>query len=74
MTQQEALELIRKLLKAKDQDELMQLVSLYLPTVDATFFQTAEAAAQQLEREGKPEIATSFRGLTDRMLRMKTLI
>jgi hypothetical protein len=74
VTQQEAIDLIRKLLKAKDQDELMQLVSLYLPSVDATFFQTAEAAAQQLEREGKPSIATSLRALTDRMLRMKTLI
>jgi hypothetical protein len=74
MTQQEAIDLVRKLLKAKDQDELMQLVSLYLPSVDATFFQTAEAAALQLEREGKPQIATSLRGLTDRMLRMKTLI
>ncbi len=45
MTQQEASDLVRKLLKAKDQDDLMQLVSLYLPLVDATFFQTAEAAA-----------------------------
>jgi len=74
VTQQEALDLIRKLLKAKDQDELMQLVSLYLPTVDATFFQTAELAAQQLERENKPAIAASLRSLTDHMLRMKTLI
>jgi hypothetical protein len=42
--------------------------------VDATFFQTSEAVAQQLEREGKPAIATSLRGLSDNMLRMKTLI
>lgn len=74
MTQQEAVDAIRKLLKAKDEDELMQLVGLYLPAVDATFFQTAEAVARQLEREGKPTIAASLRGLTDRMLRMKTLI
>jgi hypothetical protein len=52
----------------------MQLVSLYLPSVDATFFQTAEAAARQLEREDKPAIAAALRDLTDRMLRMKTLI
>jgi hypothetical protein len=74
VTQQEAVNLIRMLLKAKDQDELMQLVNLHLPTVDATFFQTSEAVAQQLEREGKPAIATSLRGLSDNMLRMKTLI
>jgi hypothetical protein len=74
VTQQEAVDAIRKLLKAKDEDELMQLVGLYLPAVDATFFQTAEAVARQLEREGKPTIAASLRGLTDRMLRMKTLI
>jgi len=74
MTQQEALDAIRQLLKAKDEDEVMQLVGIYLPLVDSTFFQTAEAAARQLEREGKPGIAASLRGLTDRMLRMKTLI
>ena len=74
MDQSEALALVRRLLKAKDEDELMKLVGLYLPAIDGAFFSVAAAAAQQLEREGKPAVAEALRGLTDRMLRMKTLI
>ena len=74
MTRQEALDLVRELLQAKDEDVLMQLVSLNLPMLDGTFFGMAEASARQLEREGKPAIAEALRGLTSRMLRMKTLI
>jgi hypothetical protein len=74
MTQQEALELIRKLLKAKDEDELMQIVGLHLSSLDGVFFATADAAVRQLERDGKTSAANALRGLADRMLRMKTLI
>lgn len=74
MTQQEALALIRQLLKARDETELMQLVSLHLPVVDGVFFSTAEAVIRQLEREGKHGAVAALRGLSDRMLRMKTLI
>jgi beta-xylosidase len=74
MTQQEALDLIKKLLKAKDEDELVQLVSLHLSSVDGVFFSTADAAVRQLERDGKAGAANALRALTDRMLRMKTLI
>lgn len=74
MTQQEALDLIRQLLKARSDEELLQLVSLNLPAVDGVFFSTAEASARALELEGKPVVASALRGLTDRMLRMKTLI
>lgn len=74
MTQQEALDLIKQLLRAQDDEQLMQLVSLHLPSVDGTFFSTADAAVRQLERDGKTGTATALRGLTDRMLRMKTLI
>jgi len=74
MDQSEALKLVRQLLRAKDDDELMKLVSLYLPLVDGTYFSIATAATQQLEREGKPAAAEALRELTNRMLRMKTLI
>lgn len=74
MTQQEALDLIRTLLKARDEHEVMQLVSLHLPSLDGTFFSTAESAVRQLERDGKTGAAAALRSLTDRMLTMKTLI
>ncbi len=74
MTQQEALDLVRRLLKAQDDTELTRLVAQHLGEIDGTFFSTAESAARQLEYEGKPQIALALRRLTDRMLSMKTLI
>ncbi len=74
MTNQEALELIRQLLKAKDDQELEQLVSLNLSRVDGTFFSVLNKSVAQLLKENKPEIAEALESLGDRMLRMKTLI
>jgi len=74
MNETEALALIRQMLRAESETELMQIVSLNLSAVDGTFFSAAEASARQLDREGKPSAATALRGLADRMLRMKTLI
>jgi len=74
MPKHEAVDLIKKLMKAKNDDELLQLVSLHLSSLDGVFFSTADAAVRQLERDGKVGAANALRGLTDRMLRMKTLI
>ncbi len=74
MNNEQALDLVRRLLKAKDEKELSELVSAYLPMLDGTFFGVLEASAQQLEREGKPHIAKALRSLGDRMLRMKMYI
>lgn len=74
MTEKQALALVRSLLKARDENELMQLVSLNLAAVDGVYFSTAEAAARQLEQTGNQGAATALRALTDKMLRMKTLI
>lgn len=74
MNEEQALYLVRRLLKAKDEEELSNLISMSLPMIDGTFFGVLEASARQLEREGKPHIAKALRGLGDRMLRMKTLI
>lgn len=74
MTEVQALELVRQLLRAPDDDALMHLVSRSLPLIDGAFFKVAEASAQQLEREEKLSAARALRGLSDRMLRMKTLI
>ncbi|OQA40840.1 MAG: hypothetical protein BWY52_02760 [Chloroflexi bacterium ADurb.Bin325] len=74
MTEQQALELVRALLKARDESEVTRLVGQSLPALDGAFFTTAEAAARRLELDGKAAAATALRSLTDRMLRMKTLI
>jgi len=48
MTEQQALDLIRALLKAPNEPEVTRLVSQNLPSLDGTFFTTAEAAARRL--------------------------
>ncbi len=74
MTETEAIELIRKLLQARDEAALVELVNLHLHEIDGTFFGAVERSVRELEREEKPEIARALRGLSDRMLRMRTLI
>lgn len=74
MTQQESVDLVRQLLKAKNDDELMQIIGLNLGRIDGTFYGVLNASVKQLEREGKPNIAQALEAIGDRMLRMKTLI
>ncbi len=74
MDRQEAVEAIRKLLKARDEKELSQLIGLYLPAVDGTFFTVLGQAVEQLKRENKPGIAQALEVLGAQILRMKTLI
>jgi len=74
MTRQEALDLVRRLLRAANEDELTTMVTESLPALDGTFFSTVEAVAIQLEREAKRPQARALRSLGDRMLRIKTLI
>lgn len=74
MTPEESMDLIRQLLKARDDDELLQIISLNLGRIDGTFYGVLNASVKQLEREGKPHIARALEAVGDRMLRMKTLI
>jgi len=74
MTNQESLELVREILKAPDEEKLEKIVSVNLPRIDGTFFSVLNQSVQQLRREDKPEMAEALESLSDRMLRMKTLI
>lgn len=74
MTNQEALELVRKLLKAPNEEELMKIVTLNLPRLDGTFFTVVNRSVEQLRKEGKPQIAEALEKLGDKILRMRTLI
>jgi uncharacterized protein YpiB (UPF0302 family) len=74
MTQQEALALIRKLLKSPSEEELMKEVNLNLPRIDGTFFSVLTESVEQLRRENKPEIADALQRLGDTILTMRTLI
>jgi hypothetical protein len=74
MNRQEAIEAVRQLLKARDEKELSQLIGLYLPAVDGTFFTVLRQSVEQLKRENKPEIAHALETLGTQILKMKTLI
>ncbi len=74
MTNQEALDLVREMLKAPSEKELMKIVTLNLPRIDGTFFTVLNRSAVQLRREGKPQIAEALERLGDKILRMRTLI
>ncbi len=74
MTGQEALQLVRQMLKAASEEELEQIVSLNLSRLDGTFFNVLNQSVEQLRREQKPEIAEALQRLGDRLVRMRTLI
>ncbi len=74
MTGQEALQLVRQMLKAASEEELEQIVSLNLSRLDGTFFGVLNQSVEQLRREGKPQIAEALQRLGDRLVRMRTLI
>jgi len=74
MNQQESLEAIRKLLTARDEEELSRLIGLYLPAIDGTFFSVLNEVVAQLRRENKSQIAHALEALGAQMLTMKTLI
>lgn len=74
MTHEEALELIRSFLKAPNEEELMKQVNLNLPRMDGTFFSVLNRSVEQLQREGKANIAEALERLGDTILRMRTLI
>ncbi|MBV7337594.1 hypothetical protein KFU94_57070 [Chloroflexi bacterium TSY] len=74
MTNDEALELIRTFLKAPNEEELMQQVNQNLPRIDGTFFTVLNRSVEQLQREGKPQIAAALERLGDTIASMRTLI
>ena len=74
MTNQEALNLIRDMLKAKDEEELMKIVTVSLPHIDGTFFAVLNQSVEQLHKEGKGHIADALERLGDKILSMRTLI
>lgn len=74
MNQEEALELIRTMLKAPDEDELTRIIAVNLPRFDSVFFSVLNQAVQQLRHEGKAQIADALEETGGTILRMRTLI
>jgi hypothetical protein len=74
MTQEEALDLIRAMLKAPDEKEVTRLIAHNLPRFDGIFFSVLNHSIEQLKHEGKPQIALALEQVGGAILRMRTLI
>jgi hypothetical protein len=74
MTQEEALELIRAMLKAPDEKEVTRLIAHNLPRFDGIFFSVLNQSIEQLKYEGKPQIAQALERVGGAILRMRMLI
>jgi hypothetical protein len=74
MTPEEAIKLIRTMLKAPNEEQLTQIISLNLSKFDGVFFGVLNESVAQLKRENKPQIATALENLGGTILRMRMLI
>jgi hypothetical protein len=73
MTQDESIALIKKLLLAKDQEELQRLIGAYLPQMDNTFFAVLTEAAE-VESTRNPAVGARLTSLAQTLLPLRTLI
>jgi hypothetical protein len=73
MTQDEAVEMIRRLLLAESQEELQKLIGAHLPQMDNTFFAVLTEAAE-IESVRNPAIGARLQSLAQTLLPLRTLI
>jgi hypothetical protein len=73
MTQDEAVDLIKRLLLARDPEELQELIGIYLPQMDNTFFAVLTEAAE-VESRRNAAIGASLTSLAQALLPLRTLI
>jgi hypothetical protein len=73
MTQDEAIDVIKMLLRAESEKELQALIGRYLPQMDNTFFAVLTEAAQA-ESVRNPVVAARLESLAQTLLPLRTLI
>lgn len=73
MTQEEAAALIKDLLLARSQEELQQLIGLYLPQMDSVFFAVLTEAAE-VESTRNPAVGARLTSLAQALLPLRTLV
>ena len=73
MNQEEAITAIKKLLAAENEDELQNLIGIYLPQMDNTFFAVLTEAAE-VESERNPKVGAHLEALAKTLLPLRTLI
>jgi hypothetical protein len=74
MTYQQAQALLKKIVTAKDKDELQQLISNNISACDGVFFAELEAAVEQFRVKGDESSANKLKALGDHMARLRFMI
>ncbi len=74
MTHQEARQLLRKLIQAKDKDELQRIVSINVSQCDSVFFSELEAQVEKYRAQDDESSAQKLKELGDFMARLRFMI
>ena len=74
MTHQQAQALLRKIIRAKDRDELQQLISDNLSACDGVFFAELETLVGVFQARGDHASAAKLKELGDHMARLRFMI
>lgn len=74
MTHQEAQQLLKKLIQAKDKDELQRIVSINVSQCDGVFFAELESLVEQYRDKGDEASARKLKELGDFMARLRFMI
>jgi hypothetical protein len=73
MNEEDAVQLIKTLLRAESDEELQQLISRHLPQMDNTFFSVLTQAVE-IESDRNPAIGARLASLAQALLPLRTLI
>jgi hypothetical protein len=74
MTQQGAQKLLRKIIEAKNKDELQKIISNNISICDAVFFSELENMVEQYRAKGDENSATKLKAAGDFMARLRFMI
>lgn len=74
MTHQQAQALLRKIVRAKDKDELQQIISINLSACDGVFFAELENMVEMFRVRGDEMSARKLKELGDHMARLRFMI
>jgi hypothetical protein len=74
MTHQEAQQLLKKLIQAKDKDKLQRIVSINVSQCDSVFFAELEGMVEQYRAKGDESSARKLKELGDFMARLRFMI
>jgi hypothetical protein len=74
MTHQQAHNLLKKLIQAKDREELQQIISNNIGSCDGVFFAELEATVEQFRTRGDEGSAQKLKALGDYMARLRFMI